>query len=126
MKHAKLNSTFGLTMVFFFSLLILFTFKNVIFPSYVGIPQWKKELNVIDSQLDELNEIKFGYETRAISHENHADKLKMDKDNSKIMKRHLKLAKENRKIVKKLIKEISELQENKLKILEKIKKNQTI
>lgn len=65
--------------------------------------------------------MKKGYLSRALTHQNQADRLQFQQDQLFTAKRHSILAKENRKIVEKIEEDILELTKNKDKILKEKK-----
>ncbi len=73
----------------------------------------------IDLQIQELEEIKRGYESRALRHENQAERLQFDDQTYLETRRHIQLAEENRAKAAVTQKEIDRLQEEKKKLIEK-------
>lgn len=55
-----------------------------------------KEIESIDSQLQQLEDMKRGYESKALRHESQAEYLQFDQQALLETRRHLQLAEENR------------------------------
>ncbi len=55
-----------------------------------------EEIQKIDGELQELAEMKRGYEARALRHENQAEYLQFDQQQVLETRRHLQIAQENR------------------------------
>lgn len=56
----------------------------------------QEEINKIDSEIAQLQDMKRGYEARALRHENMAEYLQFDQQAVLETRRHLQLADENR------------------------------
>src|SRR3989344_2752800 len=69
----------------------------------------------IDQAIQELEEMKRGYESRALRHENQAERLQFDDQTYLETRRHLELADENRAKAAAVQKEIDRLQAEKKK-----------
>lgn len=72
----------------------------------------------IDQQISELQEMKRGYESRALRHENQAERLQFDDQTYLETRRHNELAAENRAKAAAVQKEIDRLQEERKKLLQ--------
>ena len=70
----------------------------------------------IDQAIQELEEMKRGYESRALRHENQAERLQFDDQTYLETRRHLELADENRAKAAAVQKEIDRLREEKQKL----------
>ncbi len=79
----------------------------------------EKELRLqkIDQQIEELQEMKRGFEARALRHENQADRLQFDDRTYLEMRRHNQLADENKAKANAVQKEIDRLEQERAKIL---------
>lgn len=84
----RLRRFFLLTFAFF---LILWGFTAVGHTASNAV-----EIQKIDSQIQQLQEMKRGYEGRALKHENMAEYLQFDQQAVLETRRHLQLAEENR------------------------------
>lgn len=73
--------------LFFFTLLSAFSVEAV---------NKSKEIESIDSQLQQLEEMKRGYEAKVLRHESQAEYLQFDQQALLETRRHLQLAEENR------------------------------
>lgn len=71
----------------------------------------------IDEQIAELEEIKMGYEARALRHEDYAEYLQFDQEAVLETRRHLQLAEENRAKAERVQAEIDKLEARKQKLL---------
>jgi len=81
--------------------LILWGFSSVVASEpdaeIVNVPAKKMtELESIDSQLEELEEMKRGFDSRALRHDNQAEYLQFDQQANLETRRHLEIAEENR------------------------------
>ncbi len=72
----------------------------------------------IDKQIEELEEMKRGYESRALRHEDQAERLQFDDKTYLETRRHNQLAAENRAKAAAVQKEIDRLQAEKQKLLQ--------
>jgi hypothetical protein len=70
----------------------------------------------IEKQITELENMKRGYEARALRHENQAERLQFDDQTYLETRRHNELAEENRAKAAAVQKEIDRLQEEKRKL----------
>ena len=71
----------------------------------------------IDRQIEQLEDMKRGYEARALRHENQAERLQFDTQAVLETRRHNQLAEENREKAALLQKEIDELKEERAKLV---------
>ena len=87
-------------------------------PSYlVQSGQKDSQIQLIDQQIQELEDMKMGFEARALRHEDQADRLQFDDQTYLEMRRHNQLAAENRAKAAAVQKEIDRLQSEKNKLL---------
>lgn len=75
----------------------------------------------IDSQIEELQGMKRGFESRALRHESQAEYLQFDDRAFLEARRHMQLAEENRIKAAKVQEEIDRLQAKRSQLLEKSK-----
>lgn len=75
--------------------------------------QASPEVQKIDREINRLEEMKKGYEARALRHENQAERLQFDDQAALETRRHNQIAEENRKKADVLQKEIDSLKEKK-------------
>jgi hypothetical protein len=73
----------------------------------------------IDARIQELTEMKRGYESKALRHENQAERLQFEDKAYLETRRHLELADENRRKAAKIQEEIDKLEAKKAAILRK-------
>lgn len=73
--------------------------------------QGDERVREIDHQIEQLEEIKRGYEARALRHENQAERLQFDTQAVLETRRHNRLAEENRKKAALVQKKIDALKE---------------
>ncbi len=78
---------------------------------------WQTEAESIDQQIEELKELKRGYEGRALSHENQAEQLQFIQGELSEAKRHWRIAEDNRAVAKKIQQDIDELERRKAELL---------
>ncbi len=76
-----------------------------------------QQVQKIDQQIEELQEMRRGFEARALRHEDQADRLQFDDQTYLEMRRHNQLAAENRAKAAAVQKEIERLQQKRAKIL---------
>jgi hypothetical protein len=81
--------------------------------------QKQEQVDAINDQIEELQDMKRGFEGRALRHENMAEYLQFDQRAVLETRRHLQLAEENRQKAAKVQEQIDFLMEKKKKILEK-------
>jgi hypothetical protein len=74
------------------------------------------QVQQIDQQIQELEDMKRGFEARALRHENQAERLQFDDQAYLETRRHNQLAEENRAKAAAVQKEIDRLQSEKKKI----------
>ena len=105
-----MKRTFFLIFSFFLlvSTFVAFTAEN---------PKIAAQIQQIDSQLEELREMKRGFEARALRHENQAEYLQFEQEAFLETRRHLQLADENRAKAAKVQQEIDRLQAKKDQLL---------
>src|SRR3989344_5839035 len=70
----------------------------------------------LDRDIRELQEMKRGYEARALRHEDEAERLQFDDQTYLETRRHLQLAAENREKAEEIQKEIDRLQQEKRRL----------
>lgn len=75
------------------------------------------QVQQIDQQIQELEDMKRGFEARALRHEDQADRLQFDDQTYLETRRHIQLAEENRAKASAVQKEIDRLQTEKEKLL---------
>src|SRR3990167_5401697 len=107
-----LKRTFCLTLSFFFLLWGLVAFTN----------ESSKQIEKIDNQIQELQEMKRGFESRALRHDNQAERLKFEDQAVLETRRHLELADENRAKAAAVQEEIDRLEAKKQQLLRTTKK----
>ncbi|HSW72746.1 MAG TPA: hypothetical protein VLG44_05010 [Chlamydiales bacterium] len=100
---------------------ILFSFslgkKNS--PEQATAPKHQEEIQEIECQIEKLQKIKKGYESKALYHENQAERLQFIQQEMQTAKKHWIMAEENREIAKKIQKDIDQLEEKKQELLKK-------
>jgi len=74
----------------------------------------------IDAKIQELTEMKRGYEARALRHENQAERLQFEDKAFLEARRHIELAQENRQKAAVIQEQIDQLQEKKETLLRKM------
>ncbi len=74
------------------------------------------EIQKIDSEIEELQRMKRGYDARALRHENQAEYLQFDQQAVLETRRHLQLADENRNKAALIQERIDQLNARKLKL----------
>lgn len=94
----RLTKLFSMTFVFF---LLLWGFG--------GGKAKQSEIDSINTQIQELERMKMGYESRALKHENYAEYLQFNDKAVLETRRHLQIADENRQKADFLQKQINEL-----------------
>lgn len=77
------------------------------------------KIQQIEQQIQELEDMKRGYESRALRHENQAERLQFDDQTYLETRHHIQLAEENRAKAAAVQREIDRLQAEKKKLLEK-------
>ena len=80
-------------------------------------PQKEVQIQQLDQQIQELEDMKLGFDARALRHEEQADRLQFNDETYLETRRHIQLAEENRAKASALQKEIDRLQAEKDKIL---------
>ncbi len=106
----KLLRLFFLTISFFFCLYAL--------DLSAALPKKAQlEIQDIDNQIQELEGIKRGYESKAIRHEDQAERLQFENDNFLEAKRHMELADENWEMAARIQLEINVLKKRRMLIL---------
>ncbi len=78
--------------------------------SAIVLSSQSAQLAQIDARLEELKEMKRGYEARALRHENQAERLQFDDQAYLETRRHLELADENREKAARIQEEIERLE----------------
>jgi len=114
MKRVRFRKVFFITMGFFFLIFALFSVTK----SYSSVLPNKaeSELTDIDNQIAELEDMKKGYEAKAIKHANQAERLQFINGELQTAKKHWKLAEDSRRIATRIQKEIDELKIKKLNL----------
>lgn len=97
---------------------LFFAFFLLICPS-VYSATWQEEVQEIECQIEKLQKIKKGYESKALYHENQAERLQFIQQEMQTAKKHWIMAEENREIAKKIQKDIDQLEEKKQELLRK-------
>jgi len=117
---ARMSRAFFITLGFFILIFCFLTFgKDIHHAVAFNEPAWKQQVGGIDEQIQQLEEMKRGYEGRALRHENLAQRLQFQQDELLTARRHWQLAKENREIAEKVQVQIDQLQQKKKSIFEK-------
>jgi hypothetical protein len=81
------------------------------------------QIQQIDQEIEELKEIKRGYEAKAIRHENLGETRQFESEYTLETRRHFQLAEQNRQIAKKIQEDIDRLEEKKKTLLQKSTKS---
>lgn len=106
----------GLIRIFFLTLGFFVLFLTV--EGYSALPtKVQMELNDLDAQIEELEQIKLGYESKAIRHEDQAERLQFEHNTYLEMKRHQELADENWEMAARVQVEIDRLKERRILLL---------
>lgn len=85
---------------------------------YAALPlKVQMEIADIDEQIEELEEIKRGYEAKALRHEDHAWRLQFRDQLILETRRHIELAAENREMAARVQKEIDSLKKRRMLLL---------
>jgi hypothetical protein len=113
----KLSRIFFLTMSFFVLFLTLLPTGKKSFFAFSTIPAWRQEIQNIEKQIQELTEMKRGYEARALRHEDQAQRLQFRQNEQLTVRKHWQLADENREIAKRIQLDIDQLEARKQAIL---------
>lgn len=107
-------------MVFFLSLLLLGTSLSPLTVSSLPFALAQNpQVAEIDSKLKELKEMKRGYESRALRHENYAEYLQFEDQAYLETRRHLELAEENRQKAAKVQQQIDILEARREQLLKR-------
>jgi hypothetical protein len=77
------------------------------------------DVGKIDQRIGELRQMKRGYDSKAIYHDNQAQRLQFDQGQLSLAQRHAKLADANRDVAKKIQEEIDQLEGRKQILLHK-------
>lgn len=111
----RMKKSFMITFAIF---VILWGYSAYTAPVYhlLGL-QKDSQVQQIDQQIQELEEMKRGFESRALRHEDQADRLQFDDETYLETRRHIQLAEENRAKAAAVQKEIDRLQAEKEKLL---------
>lgn len=80
-------------------------------------PAIQVQIHEIDRQIQELEDMKRGYEARALRHEDQASRLQFEDRSVLETRRHIELADENRQKAEKVQEEIDRLQTEKQRLL---------
>ncbi len=116
----KLSKIFFLTMSFFLllSALLAFTHKShQLMAGEGGATQ--EQIQLIDQEITELKEMKRGYESRAIRHENLGQMMQFESEYTLETRRHFQLAEQNREMAQKLQDDIDQLEQKKQDLLKR-------
>ncbi|MFA6119240.1 MAG: hypothetical protein WCT85_07085 [Parachlamydiales bacterium] len=113
MKRIKISRVFIITMIFFISIFALFSSVSSFSKS------GNDEINVINTKISELEEMKRGYESKAIKHSHEAERFQFMEGELQRAKQHWKLADENKKVALKIQKQIDELKIKKVELQKK-------
>ena len=97
----------------------LYTFTFFLLFLFTAHFSWQEQVKRIDQKIENLKEMKLGYEARALRHENTGQRLQFNDREFLEAKRHFQLAEENRKIASEIQFEIDLLQVEKEEILKK-------
>ena len=81
------------------------------------LTEQQKQVQQIDQQILELEDMKRGFEARALRHEDQADRLQFDDKTYLEMRRHNQLAAENRAKAEAVQEQITRLQAEREKLL---------
>lgn len=96
-----LRTSFFLTLIFFSSLFFISTLT---------------EARQLDIQIEQLEEMKRGYEAKALRHEDYAERLQFDNRSFLEARRHIELAEENRAQAAKIQQKIDQLKAKRAKL----------
>lgn len=91
-------------------------------PPFFSPPLFASErsaLTRLDEEIEKLEEMKRGYESRALRHDNQAERLQFENRNFLEARRHMELADENRAKAAKIQIEIDRLEAKRQKLLNK-------
>lgn len=80
--------------------------------------QKNPQIHQIDLQIQELEQMKLGYESRAIRHDNQAERLQFENQAYLEARRHIQLANENRAKAAAVQKEIDRLKTQRQQLLQ--------
>jgi hypothetical protein len=106
----------GLIRIFFLTLGFFFLAVD----GHSALPKKvQQEVEDLDAQIEELEGIKRGYESKAIRHEDQAERLQFEHNTYLEMKRHLELADENWEMAARVQVEIDRLKERRMLLLRK-------
>lgn len=117
MKKIKYKAIFGMLVFFIFIFTIFMVSKS--FTYYASNVEKQSEIILINQKIDELQEMKRGYEAKALNHANTAERLQFIDGELQTAKKHWKLADDNRRIVQQIQKQIDELKIQKIQIQKK-------
>lgn len=92
-----------------------FTFFILLWTFSMG-PTRQEKIQRINSEIEQLEEMKRGYESRALKHDNYAEYLQFKHEAYLEMKRHLELADENRTKAALCQQKIDQLKEERQKL----------
>ena len=100
---------------FLFTLSFFFLLWGI--SSFAVNPKIQQQVNEIDYHIAELQEMKRGYESRALRHENQAEYLQFEQQAVLETRRHLQLAEENRRKAAEVQQKIDQLEAQKMRLL---------
>ncbi|HEX5034423.1 MAG TPA: hypothetical protein VFW62_08095 [bacterium] len=86
--------------------------------AFVAYPSEEEKVRALDRRIEQLEEMKRGYESRALRHENQAERLQFDNQAVLETRRHIQLAEENREKAALIQEEIDRLKAEREKLLE--------
>lgn len=98
-----IKKTFAITLFLFITLWI--------FSAFTETKESKLRLALLDQQIEELEEMKRGYEAQALRHEDLVERLQFDDEAVLETRRHNQLAEENRAKAAKVQEEIDRLKQ---------------
>lgn len=82
-------------------------------------PQKTEKAQQIDQQIEQLQDMKRGFEARALRHENMAEWLQFDDKANLETRRHIQIAEENKQKAAAVQREIDRLQKEKQSLIKK-------
>ncbi len=113
--NKRIFSFFGVTMAFFFCVAALTENQEPPSQDTEQMTDPKK----IDERIKELKVMKRGYDSKAIWHNDQAERLQFDHGQLQLAKKHWKIADANRDVAKKIQSEIELLERQKKALMQK-------
>ncbi|MDE3045160.1 MAG: hypothetical protein KGJ02_00730 [Verrucomicrobiota bacterium] len=107
----RISRYFLITMAFFLLLSGVWSLRAEISPKTVS------QIQEVDDQIGQLDDVKRGYEARALRHENQGEDLQFRQRDYLEARRHFELAEENREKARSVEKQINVLKQKKEKLL---------